>query len=123
MLVEILTKIRAILKAKNEAEIEDFKEGLKRRYGFSNFLYLTNEGLPIMGTFEDCESVSAKVPELLKSLGQFRASGHYIILAEDIVYTIVVITEDVILFAEGTKVLKKGDIEKLRLKTKEELKL
>jgi len=121
--MEIFTRIKAFLTTKSESEIRDFKERIKHRYGLSNFVYLTSEGLPIMGTFPDCDEVSAKVPELTKLLGEFKPSRYYIILTEDAVHTIITVTDDVLMFAEGTRALKEEDIKALIEETIGELRL
>jgi len=119
----IFSKIKSLLKTKTESEIRDFKEQIKEKYNFIDFLYATSEGLPIMGTFSDCEEVSAKLPELVKLLRQFEISEYYEIVTRNVVYIVVRITDDVLMFAEGRKLLTSRDIEDLIYETRRELKI
>ncbi len=117
----LLKRIKSLFKPENEVELEDFKERIKRKYGFMDFIYVTNEGLPILGTFSNCEEFSAKVPELLKILSQFVLSEHYIIITEGSVYNIIVINKEVVFIGTSTRPLSKERIEKLVNETKREL--
>ena len=117
----ILDKIRSFLKTKSEAEIQNFKDELIKEYDFREFLLVTIEGLPIMGTFHNSEELSAKVPEFLKFVSDFEDSTYYILSTGNSTYILVRISEDVLLFAKGERLLRYHEVQELKRKTKNEL--
>ncbi|WP_457741378.1 hypothetical protein [Thermococcus sp.] len=117
----IIDRIKSLLGSKTEEEIRDFRELLKKKFGFEEFLYATTEGLPIMGTFPDYEEFSAKVPEILKSISELKSSNFYSIVAGEYVYTLVQISSEVLMLARGFEILGEEDIQELVDKSRKEL--
>jgi len=119
--MEFLRRIRNLLASKLQDE-----GGLERKLrerGFEEFLYATAEGLPIGGTFEDVEELSARLPELFKSLASVTQSDDHILLTPTAVYVLIKVTEDVVMLAKGRRVPGWDDIEELKRLTRRELKL
>jgi len=119
----ILGKLLSLIKSMSESEVRDFQELLKVKFGFSRFIYTTSEGLLILGNFEDNEELSAKVPEMLKLLSELEDSTSYLIQAGEHVYSLVKITDDVLMLGKGNKILDKNDINALIRLTKDNFKL
>jgi len=119
----ILGKLLRLIKSMSESEVKDFQELLQVKFGFSQFLYTTSEGLPILGNFEDNEELSAKVPEMLKLLSELEDSAFYIIQAGEHFYSLVKIADDVLMLGKGNKRLNESDINALIQLTKDNFKL
>jgi len=117
----ILDRIKSLLGSKTEEEIRDFKELLKKKFGFEDFLYATTEGLPIMGTFPNYEELSAKVPEILKSISELKSSNFYSIVAGEHVYTLVQVSSEVLMLAKGLEILGEEDVQELIERSRKEL--
>ncbi|WP_167914639.1 hypothetical protein [Thermococcus sp. 21S9] len=118
----LLERIKQFLKTeKTEDEIRGFNEALTRRFGFTSYLYATSEGLPIMGTFEDYELLSAKIPEIVKILAELKPSDVYSIQIGDEVYTLARITSEVLMLGKGNKVLTQEEINELIQLSRSEL--
>ncbi len=121
--MSLIERIKSLLRSKTDSEISDFKELLKEKFGFERFLYATSEGLPIMGTFDSHEELSAKLPEIVKRLSELEDSKAYSISANGRIYTIVRITDEVFILGRGFKQLKQDEIEELIEKSRKELEL
>jgi len=119
--MRLFDRIKQFLNNKTEEEIEDFNELLTREFGFVEYLYATSEGLPIMGTFKNYEVLSAKLPEIVKNLSELKPSRVYSIKVGDDVYTVVMITSEVLMLGRGIKELTWNEVNKLKELSRSEL--
>jgi len=115
-------RLRSLLK-RGSMKFLDFRDMLLKRFGIEDFLLATTEGLPISGTLESIEELSAKLPELKKGLAEVEPSNDYVVVTPRAVYCILQVTSDVMMLTRGTKVLSWEEIEELKDTTRRELKL
>ena len=120
--MSILKRLKALLKPGSE-EFGDFRDMLHRRFGIEKFLLATTEGLPISGTFESIEELSAELPELKKQLSNLEPTPDYLVITPTATYLLTRISSDVMMLAKGSRVLSWEEIEELKNATREELKL
>jgi len=119
----IAAKLRGLFMAKGRAM--NLKDRLLQEYKFLNFLYSTEEGLLIFGTYppEDGELKAAKVPELLKILRGIGDADFYQIRVGDRIYCVGLVTSNVFFFGERKKAINSREFEEIREYTKHELEL
>ncbi|GAB6135760.1 hypothetical protein [Thermococcus prieurii] len=118
----LIDRLRKLLRPESQ-EFLDFKDMLLRKFEISGFLLATTEGLPIGGTLESPEELSAKLPELKKGLSDVEPSNDYLVITPSAVYCILQVTSDVMMLTKGRRILPWEEIEELKRATREELKL
>jgi len=123
--MKLILHIKSLLKLKSKEEFADFETWLKNRHGFSEFLYVTSEGLPILGNFkENIDEIAAEVPELVKALSVLETSKSYAIkTGDESIYVIIRISGDVLMLAKGSKIPRKSDVQEIIQKTRLEFKI
>jgi len=120
--MSLLDRLRKLLRPGSQ-EFSDFKDMLLRKFEVDGFLLATTEGLPISGTLESLEELSANLPELKKRLAEVEPSNDYLVITPSAVYCILKVTSDVIMLTRGTRALTWEEIEELKRATRRELKL
>ncbi|NJE03393.1 hypothetical protein [Thermococcus sp. MV11] len=101
--MRFLEKLRNLLKPGTK-EFGSFQELLERRFGIKEFILATAEGLPISGTLDSVEELSAELPELRKKLSSLEPSDDYIVISKEGIYLILAITDDVVMLAKTEKI-------------------